>query len=188
VRVAASLLLTQPGVPFIYYGEEIGMGGIKPDECIRTMFQWDETKLEAPFMKGKNCKTNPDMANVAAESDDPASLLSHYRDLIHFRAEHPALQTGDMTVLDSTAEQVYSFIRHDEDETLLVLINLSDEAVSDYQLSAGSSPLDMVSSGDVLFGEGAPAVPTVEAEGAFTGYQPLPELAPFSTTIIQLAH
>ncbi|MEO8396069.1 MAG: alpha-amylase family glycosyl hydrolase, partial [Chloroflexota bacterium] len=40
-KVAADLLLTQPGVPFIYYGEELGMSGTKPDERLRTPMQWD---------------------------------------------------------------------------------------------------------------------------------------------------
>ena len=185
-KMAASLLLTQPGVPFIYYGEEIGMIGIKPDECIRTMLQWDDTPLVAPFMEGKNCKTNQDVANVAVETDDPASLLSHYRDLIHFRQAHPAMQTGDMTLLDSITGKVYSFIRHDDEETLLVVINLSDETVSDYALSAESSPLSATLSATVVFGEGEPATPMVEAEGGFSGYQPLSKLAPYSTTIIRL--
>ncbi|MEO8611924.1 MAG: alpha-amylase family glycosyl hydrolase [Chloroflexota bacterium] len=187
VGVAASLLLTQPGVPFIYYGEEIGMTGIKPDECIRTMFQWDDTKLVAPFMKGKNCKTNQDVASVTAETGDSASLLSHYRDLIRFRTAHPALQTGDMTVLDITAEQVYSFIRHDDTETLLVVINLSGDTVSDYQISGGSG-LTAVGDVQLLLGAGEPSVPTVTADGGLSSYQPLTELAPYSTTIIALSH
>jgi glycosidase len=39
-KVAAGILLTAPGIPFIYYGEEIGMSGTKPDELIRTPMQW----------------------------------------------------------------------------------------------------------------------------------------------------
>ena len=39
-KLAASVLMTAPGVPFIYYGEEIGMTGEKPDEQIRTPMQW----------------------------------------------------------------------------------------------------------------------------------------------------
>ena len=45
-KVAADLLLTLPGVPFVYYGEEIGMQGIKPDERIRTPMQWDSTPVQ----------------------------------------------------------------------------------------------------------------------------------------------
>ena len=51
-KVAADLLLTQPGVPFIYYGEEIGMSGVKPDERIRTPMQWDSTDATGGFTTG----------------------------------------------------------------------------------------------------------------------------------------
>ena len=51
-KVAADLLLTQPGVPFIYYGEEIGMSGAKPDERIRTPMQWDSTATRAASPPG----------------------------------------------------------------------------------------------------------------------------------------
>ena len=41
MRIAAGILLTLPGTPYIYYGEEIGMKGVKPDEYIREPFIWD---------------------------------------------------------------------------------------------------------------------------------------------------
>ncbi len=100
-KVAASLLLTQPGVPFLYYGEEIGMIGSTPDECLRIPFQWDDTHREAPFMLGKGCKSNEDEYNLAAEQSDPNSLFSHYRILVHLRNDHPALRLGDFTLVNS---------------------------------------------------------------------------------------
>ena len=51
-KVAAALLLTSPGTPFIYYGEEIGMSGMKPDENLRRPMQWDSEK-DAGFTTGK---------------------------------------------------------------------------------------------------------------------------------------
>ncbi len=46
MRVAASILFTLPGTPYVYYGEEIGMKGMKPDEYIREPFLWDEGKKD----------------------------------------------------------------------------------------------------------------------------------------------
>jgi glycosidase len=186
-KVAASILLTQPGVPFIYYGEEIGMIGLKPDECIRTPFQWDDTERTAPFMAGKNCRTNEADFNLAAQVGDPDSLFNHYRTLIHLRNDHPALRVGHLTLLTSTSNHVYSFIRHTADETLLVLVNLSDEAVSDYAVTLESGVLAGTASAVLLLGEGELIAATVNTDGGFSDYTPLPELAPDSTTIIQLS-
>ena len=89
MRNAAAVLLTLPGAPFLYYGEEIGMqnGTTGNDEAKRTPMSWDGTAGGGftagtpwfPFAPGQ------DAANVAAQTKDPASLLSRYRALIRAR-------------------------------------------------------------------------------------------------------
>lgn len=185
-KVAASILLTQPGVPFLYYGEEIGMAGLKPDECLRVPFQWDSTARTAPFMTGKNCATNEVAANLADQENDPDSLFNHYRSLIHLRNDHAALQVGAFAMVETTSNAVYSFIRQNMDETLLVLINVSDEAVSDYHLNLESGALSDITAATPLLGQGEVTVPMVNANGGFDDYVPVAELAPYSTTVIQL--
>ena len=136
-KVAASLLLTGPGVPFVYYGEEIGMAGAKPDERIRTPMHW-ENSPSAGFTDGDYLweplqdADNLAAANVADQRDDPDSLLSHYRDLIHLRNGNSALRQGDLTAVDSDVRGVYAFLRHHPEQTVLVVINLDDEPASDY--------------------------------------------------------
>jgi alpha-amylase len=186
-RSAASILLTQPGVPFIYYGEEIGMIGLKPDECLRTPFQWDASERVAPFMRGKNCETNEASYNLADQQNDPDSLFNHYRTLIHLRNDHAALRVGDTHIVESDSNRVYSILRQSADETLLVLINLSDDPIDDYALNLASGSLAEITSASLLLGEGEPVPPAVNAEGGFDDYMPLPELAPYSTTVIQLS-
>lgn len=185
-KIAASMLLTGAGVPFLYYGEEVGMMGSKPDECLRTPMQWDATTRTEEFMAGKGCKTNEATFNVADENGDNTSLLSHYRDLIHLRNDHSALRVGNFTALKSSNNKVYSFIRQSSDETVLVVINLSDTAVSDYKLSVAKTTLTGDLKGSVLFGNGMVTTLSLSDEGAIKDYIPLAQLAPFSTTIIQL--
>ena len=93
-KTAATLQLAFGGVPFIYYGEEIGMQGTKPDENIRRPMQWT---AEGGFTTGTPWNDYfEDYAerNVAGQDADPISLLNHYRSLIRLRSEHEALARG----------------------------------------------------------------------------------------------
>ncbi|MBE2269933.1 MAG: alpha-glucosidase C-terminal domain-containing protein [Anaerolinea sp.] len=188
-RVAAALLLTNPGVPFLYYGEEIGMQGVKPDERIRTPMQWDATRSTAGFTTDDHpwqpLQNDYEEVNVAAQTGDPASLLSTYRDLIRLRNEHVALRQGEYIAVDSGSRAVYAFLRQHADETVLVVINLSDDPVTDYALSLRRGTLGEVED-EVIFGEGDAAALIANAEGGFDSYVPLPELAPYSTIVIRL--
>jgi len=144
LRSAAAVLLPLPGTPFVYYGEEIGMTGAKPDPDIRTPMQWSGD-AGAGFTTGEPWRpANPDfeVRNVAAQTGDPGSLLSWYRTLIHLRAETPALRRGGIEVLDAPGE-VLAFTRGDGAERVLVLHNLGPRpvAVGDLPLAPGSELL-----------------------------------------------
>lgn len=188
-KVAASLLLTGPGVPFMYYGEEIGMTGTKPDERIRTPMHWDDSEF-AGFTAGNSVwedlqdAENIAVANVALQSDDPDSLLSHYREMIHLRNANPALRQGGLTAVDSSDSGLYAFLRHSDEQTLLVMINLGDEPITDYTLTLDDSELDL-SSATLIYGDGDITSPELNAEGGFDMYMPLPEIAPYTTVVIE---
>jgi glycosidase len=188
-RVAATLLLTSPGVPFIYYGEEVGMVGTKPDERIRTPMQWDASLATAGFstaMPWQRVQTGYKTNNVAAMTGDSGSLLSHYRSLVHLRAAHPALSTGAMQLVESSHNAVYSFLRYGEDETLLIVVNLSKEPVTNYALAAVEGLLSGAPGAELLFGEGDVSAPTRNDAGGFTDYVPLAALPPQSSFVIRL--
>ena len=188
-RVAATLLLTNPGVPFIYYGEEIGMRGVKPDEDIRRPMQWD-TSPAGGFTSGTPWRAlNNDIAtvNVQAQAAAPDSLLNHYRQLIHLRMDYPALQVGDLWLVQSSSNQVYALLRHLEGEAVLVVVNLGSEAVSGYTLRLDEGPLGEVTAAELLLGEGEVTVPVVNPSGGFEPYQPLAELAPYESVLIRLS-
>ncbi len=192
-NIAASLLLTLPGVPFIYYGEEIGMTGSKPDERIRTPMQWS-AEAQAGFTSGtpwESLNDNYKNSNVAAEESDPKSLLNHYKALIALRNQNPALLYGDYVPVDPGNSSVFASLRYLKGEAILVLVNLSDQAVTDYQLAVDSSSLSGTYKTAALMGQdlakdGFFAPLTVNSSGGFDSYQPLASLPPYSTVIIQL--
>ena len=132
-RVAASAMLMLPGLPFVYYGEEIGMSGTKPDEQIRTPMQWSGAP-GGGFTTGTPWESaQPDWAvtNVQAQERDPGSLLNHYRRLIHLRNAHPALGSGDLAVAAASDNAVAGFVRRSPGETLLIAVNFGDRATSE---------------------------------------------------------
>jgi alpha-amylase len=187
-KVAATLLLASPGVPFLYYGEEIGMRGIKPDENLRLPLQW------APEPGGGFTAGTPWRPlhrryleeNVALQDRDADSLLNHYRALIELRNDHAALRVGEWLRVNSPDRELYSFLRYDEEEILLVLVNLAGAAVSNYRLDLPAGPLATVNNATLLLGEGTPQQPTVNSEGGFSSYQPLPQLPAHSSFLIRL--
>ena len=189
LRTAADLLLTGPGVPFIYYGEEIGMTGRKPDERIRTPMRWDDStpaagfSTHAPWEAGSD---DPAGINVATESADSASLLSHYRDLIRLRAAQPAIASGTWTAVTSSAPGVVAALRRDPAETALVLTNVGGTAASP-TLDLAAGPLCGAPSVSVVLGGGEARPPTVTAAGGFAGYRPVSTVAAHSSTVIVLS-
>lgn len=185
---AAFLLLTSPGVPFMYYGEEIGMLGVKPDEDIRKPLHWSGDP-NAGFTTGTPWRApNADYKtrNIAEQSADPNSLLSLYRRLIHIRNDHAALRVGNYYAIDTGNQAVFASLRVSREEAILVLNNLSSKPVSDYTLNLERSPL----SGDYILAPlldvGPFISPTVQADGGFENYQSLPELPPYGRFILQL--
>jgi len=132
LRNAAAVLLTLPGAPFLYYGEEVGIenGPTGGDESKRTPMPWDASS-GGGFTTGTpwfGFAPGRETANVATQSADPASLLSRYRDLIRARKAAPALAKGDLVLLSplTGTSPVLAFLRRTTGETVLVAHNLSD--------------------------------------------------------------
>lgn len=147
-KIAASLLLTLPGIPYLYYGEEVGMLGQKPDEDIRLPMQWtDETN--AGFTSGspwRNPNSNFRDFNVEVMQEDENSLFNHYRKLIQTRNKYDALQTGELEIALSNDNEVMAFIRGDENKEspVITVINLSQEAKEDVFLEFSDTFFDHV--------------------------------------------
>lgn len=190
-KLAGSMLLTLPGVPFVYYGEEIGMQGRRTlpstDNERRSPMVWDSSATGG-FTTGRPWfALNPSAAtsNVAAENDAPDSVLNVYRSLIQLRGRTPALQYGDFTLLASAHRRVIPFLRHTDEQTVLVIINPDDQPIAEYALS-GTLPNGAATNAALLLGAGEVSAPTVGDDGALVDYLPLPELPPYSVTVIEL--
>ncbi len=152
LRLAATLLLTAPGVPFLYYGEEIGQVGAKPDEMIRNPMPWTGgthggfTAAAAPW---EPLQPGHERRNVAAQDADAASLLNHYRRMVRLRQTEPALSQGTIRVLDTGRDDVLAYERASGDRRLLVLANLSTAEIRGFRLpgQAGGYPAELTGAG-----------------------------------------
>jgi glycosidase len=187
-RVAATLLLTNPGVPFIYYGEEIGMAGNKPDPRLRTPMPWTADDPGVGFTAGipwEPPQRGFEDANVVVQIEDPDSLLSHYRDLIRIRAAHPALRYGDYLPVETGSNVVHAFLRTVGEDHVLVVANVSRVASSSYGLDLDAGPFEGPMSAEALIG-GAVGSPSVTDAGGFAGYVPVEEIGPYGVLVIAL--
>lgn len=127
MKMAASIYLLLPGNPFIYYGEEIGMQGNKPDERIREPMVWGDKALQTHW---ESSLYNLETVGVAGQTDDPDSLLSHYRRLIALRNSYEALLGGELVALDSPDKAVSAYLRRTDGQTLLVIHHLGFEPLN----------------------------------------------------------
>jgi alpha-amylase len=195
-RLAAFLLLTGPGTPFLYYGEEIGMTGSKPDERIRTPMRWTPDPVTAGFTTGTPWEPlsddDPATVNVATQAADRDSLLAAYQDLIRVRGQQVALREGATTIVDSDSEAVVGWLRTVEGETVLALVNVSDEPVDAYTLTLDDGPLcgpQAVTLLGTVNGDAGAVVtpPEVNATGGVDAWTPVASLPPRSGFLLGVA-
>lgn len=150
MKSAAAILLTLPGAPFLYYGEEVGLqnGAGGSDEFKRTPMPWDASP-GGGFTTGKpwfDFAPGKETENVAVQTGDPDSLLSHYRKLIRLRQSSPALSKGTLTLLSpgNKSTPVVAFLREAEGEKVLVVHNVTDKEVTAGPYVVGSSGLERI--------------------------------------------
>ena len=189
-KMAVSLLLTLPGLPFVYYGEEIGMTGDKPDPRLRTPMHWSIGRA-AGFTSGAPWEPlQPDSlsANVEAQKDDPNSLLNLHRRLIHLRGEHSAIGSGELIPLETSSDAVAAYIRRHGDRAALIIANLGTTALAGVTIS---SPRRVLSPGRYqlrsLIGGAAGQSLRVNRDGRVSRYVPLNSLGPMQIHIFDLS-
>lgn len=130
-KLAANILFTLPGIPFIYYGEELGMLGSKPDEQIREPYRWTDTK-ESPNALWEAWKQNLKTIPYALQTDDLNSMFSVYRNLVHLRQTSQVLRFGEIEGLELTEAnpKLLGYIRTYEGKKLTVIHNLDQQLMT----------------------------------------------------------
>jgi len=188
-RIASFVLLTLPGVPFVYYGEEIGMIGAKPDERIRTPMQWRPGHADG-FTTGRAWEPlQPDSTTttVEAEDRDSTSVLAMNRRMIRLRSRVPALGEGMLVPLEASVDGVAAYLREAGDQQVLVLANLTSQTLDGVALWSRRGALAPGRWAlHTLLGGADGAELTVDARGQLQNFTPLPSLAPLEGFVFEL--
>lgn len=129
MKVAATMNLTLPGTPFIYYGEELGMKGGKPDENIRQPFIWDSKDMSKNTSWQKITNDTSKVA-VDVEENDKESILNFYKDILKVKNNYKSLRFGEASAIKCDNADVMTMVRTYEDETSYVIANESDTEAS----------------------------------------------------------
>jgi maltose alpha-D-glucosyltransferase / alpha-amylase len=157
------LLFSMPGTPIIYYGDEIGMGDnyyLGDRDGVRTPMQWtpdknagfskaDPQRLYLPVIIDNNYHYTS--VNVENQELNPSSFLWWQRRVIAKRKKYKAFGRGRIKFINSNNPKVLAFVREYEDETILVIVNLSrysQHVELDMQDYAGSVPMEVFSRND----------------------------------------
>ena len=137
IELLFSLLLSLPGTPVIYYGDEIGMGDnifLADRDGVRAPMQWSNDRNAGFSVANPQSLYLPvvvdpqfhyETVNVEAQQANPNSLLWWVRNMIRRRQRHPVFGRGSIEFLSPDNEQVLAYLRDGESETILVVANLS---------------------------------------------------------------
>lgn len=191
-KMLAVMQLSLPGLPVVYYGDELGMvdGIIRPEEIQdpvekrkpglnqgrdpeRTPMQWDSGQPHAGFSTAKPWLPVADGAgyrNVASELDDPNSFLTVYRCLLGLRARFDIFRSGDYETFGEADENVYMFSRRLGEQHMFVALNFSDQPARALLPHGGT----------VLCGSYHDDLPNVSEDGVLS-------LRPFEGVIVECA-
>ena len=136
-KLAAAMYLLTEGVPFVYYGEEIGMMSGTRDESKRTPLLWNsltedgkpKDAMQTSWAQDSDCIYNKKTVSIAEQQKDKESLLTYYKRLIRLKTSRPSLLRGKFRAVELPfrTSKASSWMMEDEDESALVIHNLSAE-------------------------------------------------------------
>ncbi|CAN5760580.1 maltose alpha-D-glucosyltransferase [soil metagenome] len=159
IELLNSMLLSMPGTPIVYYGDEIGMGDnyyLGDRDGVRTPMQW------SPDRNAGFSRTNPQQLylpviidpvygyqaiNVEGQAGDLSSLLNWMRRMIAVRKQHDAFGRGTMKLLYPGNRKILAYVREHETTSILCVANLADSAQAvelDLGQYRGAVPIELV--------------------------------------------
>ncbi|MDN2568237.1 maltose alpha-D-glucosyltransferase [Aquibium sp. A9E412] len=140
IELMNSLLMSMPGTPIVYYGDELGMGDnyyLGDRDGVRTPMQW------SPDLNAGFSRANPQQlylpvildpiygfqaVNAESQIEDPSSLLNWMRRLIAVRKQHPAFGRGGFKILYPRNRKILAYVREHEGDRILCVVNLARSA------------------------------------------------------------
>ena len=159
IELLNSLLMSMPGTPIIYYGDELGMGDnifLGDRDAVRTPMQWTSDR-NAGFSRADPARLflppimDPvygyEALNAESHSRSPGSLLNWMKRLIAVRKAHKAFGRGKLEFLHPGNRKVLAYLREYEDESILCVANLSRSAQPvelDLTRYSGRVPVEMI--------------------------------------------
>lgn len=160
IEILNYLLFSLPGTPVIYYGDEIGMGDnfyLGDRDGVRTPMQWSSDrnagfsdcnpqKLYLPVILDP--EYHYESLNVEMQSRNSSSLLWWMKRIISTRKKYKAFSRGEMKFINAENPKILAFTRTYEDETMLVIVNLSrfiQPVELDLHEFAGYQPVEVFS-------------------------------------------
>ncbi len=144
IKLAYNILFSLPGSPFIYYGDEIGMGDdleLPDRDGVRTPMQWDDS-INGGFSGKEKIPTpvisenlySPKQVNVNKSVEVRDSIWNQVRELIDIRKKENIFRTSNISILESDDSRVLIFMRKNENEKILFAHNLSSSEIK-FQLN-----------------------------------------------------
>ena len=142
-KLAVNIYMTLPGNPFIYYGEEIGMKGEKPDINIREAFKWTDSK-KSDYAYTMDFSINDTTTPLSNQLDDNNSMYNHYKNIINLRKSNIALSKGNYESIDVNNSSIMAYKRSYENKDYYIFHNLSNSKI-EIEFN------DTLSNGDLIF-------------------------------------
>ncbi len=133
MKMAAGILLTQKGSPFVYYGEEIGMNSMgDKDENKRLPMNWSATDLTGMTKAPEKAdEVEQKFPSLEEQLEDPLSIVNYYKRALRIRNENPEIARGEQSIIEEImTKEVCGFLNEYEGREIAIIYNLGREATT----------------------------------------------------------